>query len=58
MKRTEEKSRQALFKDMVVPDDCSSDCNFLQNIKDIFNTKDSPTEYECTGSCEVCPEIN
>ena len=58
MQLKEERQRALLFNDLEIPADCETSCTFLKVTPDVFGTTDSPTGYECSGSCEVCPVIN
>ena len=55
---SEAQHRQKIFDELDFPEDCEEDCVYLRITPDAKNTGDSPTEYSCDGSCNVCPVIN
>lgn len=44
------------FEDVDIPTECGY-CSDLVAVDDIYNTGDSPTDYDCTGSAMTCPAL-
>jgi len=57
MTNREDKERQVMFDSLTISEDCDS-CTYLIQTMDVYATTDSPTKYECSGSCYVCPILN